>query len=163
VDVASWLRSHRKQQYQSAFQGNTITPRYCETASGLKDPGTSGQASAQAARCDRSIPQRYWPSTIERPRLTVMFCELVGSITLAGILDPKDLHRVIASYPPRDGRYDGTVRESRGPRTWPTARIPATTSFELAVSGWRRSRGSDPATDEVRTLAIHPLSCRRGD
>jgi hypothetical protein len=74
---------------QSAFHGNTITPRYCETASGLKDPGTSGQASAQAARCDRSIPQRYWPSTIERPRLTVMFCELVGSITLAGILDPK--------------------------------------------------------------------------
>jgi hypothetical protein len=89
VDVASWVRSHRKQQYKSAFQGNTITPRYCETASGLKDPGTSGQASAQAARCDRSIPQRYWPSTIERPRLTVMFCELVGSITLAGILDPK--------------------------------------------------------------------------
>jgi hypothetical protein len=41
VDVAIWFRSHRKQQYQSAFQGNTITPRYCETASGLKDPGTS--------------------------------------------------------------------------------------------------------------------------
>ena len=115
MDVASWLRSHRKQQYQSAFQGNTITPRYCETASGLKDPGTSGQASAQAARCDRGIPQRYWPSTIERPRLTVMFCELVGSITLAGILDPKDLHRVIASYPPRDGR----IRRHCSRESWP--------------------------------------------
>ena len=41
MDVASWLRSHRKQQHQSAFQGNTTTPRYCETASGLKDLGTS--------------------------------------------------------------------------------------------------------------------------
>jgi hypothetical protein len=26
---------------QSALHGDTITPRYCETASGLKDPGTS--------------------------------------------------------------------------------------------------------------------------
>jgi len=162
VDVASWLRSHRKQQYQSAFQGNTITPRYCETASGLKDLGTSpvkhqrcplrSQHSAtilaihdRTPAADRDVLRTRW---LNHAR---------------GHLDPKDLHRVIASYPPRDGRYDGTIRELRGPRTWATARIPATTSFELAVSGWRRSRGSDPATDEVRTLAIYPLSCRRGD
>ena len=54
-------------------------------------------------------------------------------------------------------------RDSWRPKDMGTARISATTSFELAVSGWCRSRGSDPATDEVRTLAIYPLSCRRGD
>jgi hypothetical protein len=35
-------------------------------------------------------------STIERPRLTVMFCELVGP-TARGLLDPKDLHGVIGA------------------------------------------------------------------
>jgi hypothetical protein len=155
VDVASWLRSHRKKQYQSAFQGNTITPRYCETASGLKDLGTS---PVKHQRC--SLRSQHSATILAiHDRTPAADRDVLRTRWLnhaRGHLDPKDLHRVIASYPPRDGRYDGTVREIRGPRTWATARIPATTSFELAVSGWRRSRGSDPATDEVRTLAIYP-------
>jgi hypothetical protein len=114
VDVASWLRSHRNQQCQSAFQGSTITPRYCETASGLKDLGTSPVkhqrkllAASQHSATILAIP-------IERPRLTVIFCELVGSITLAGILDPKDLHRV---SPPTLRAMGDTTACSRD--SWP--------------------------------------------
>src|SRR5947209_3172602 len=38
------------------------------------------------------------PSGAERRRLTVMFCDLVGSTELSGQLDPEDLHDLINQY-----------------------------------------------------------------
>ena len=38
------------------------------------------------------------PSRAERRRLTVMFCDLVGSTELSGQLDPEDLHDLITQY-----------------------------------------------------------------
>ena len=37
-------------------------------------------------------------SSAERRQLTVMFCDLVGSTTLASRLDPEDLREVIGAY-----------------------------------------------------------------
>src|SRR5262249_32522066 len=39
-----------------------------------------------------------YPAQAERRRLTVMFCEIVGSTQLSGQLDPEELHDLIRPY-----------------------------------------------------------------
>jgi len=54
----------------------------------------------------------------ERRRLTVMFCDLVGSTALASRLDPEDLRDVIGAYhrcvAETIGRFDGFVAKYMG-------------------------------------------------
>jgi len=37
-------------------------------------------------------------STAERRQLSVMFCDIVGSVALAERLDPEDLHDLLATF-----------------------------------------------------------------
>ena len=57
-----------------------------------------------------SAPTRPAPEA-ERRQLTMMFCDLVGSTTLSGQLDPEDLREVVRAYQETAAgviqRYDG--------------------------------------------------------
>ncbi|RST56205.1 ATP-binding protein [Variovorax sp. MHTC-1] len=61
-------------------------------AQGIQEPPASPVAQAAAA----SLPATAHAA--ERRQLTVMFCDLVGSTQLAGLLDPEDLRAVIGDY-----------------------------------------------------------------
>src|SRR5438034_75949 len=54
----------------------------------------------------------------ERRQLTVMFCDLVGSTTLAGQMDPEDLHEVVRAYQTTCAeviqRFDGYIAQYLG-------------------------------------------------
>jgi class 3 adenylate cyclase/tetratricopeptide (TPR) repeat protein len=58
------------------------------------------------------------PGDAERRQLTVMFCDLVGSTELAGLLDPEDMRDVIRAYQDLAvrvvGRFDGHVARFLG-------------------------------------------------
>jgi class 3 adenylate cyclase/predicted ATPase len=58
------------------------------------------------------------PSGVERRQLTVMFCDLVGSVQLSHMLDPEDLRDVIAAYRDACGavvnRFEGTTAQFQG-------------------------------------------------
>ena len=76
--------------YRSAIAGNCLKPSRLS-------PGASPQPSDIQAGA-------------ERRQLTVMFCDLAGSTTLAASLDPEDLrevlgayHRTVATPSPREG------------------------------------------------------------
>src|SRR5262249_32694782 len=56
--------------------------------------GAAAAAAAPAAALSLSLPQ----SEAERRQLTVLFCDLVGSSTLAVKLDPEDLRDVIRGF-----------------------------------------------------------------
>jgi len=57
-------------------------------------------------------------STAERRRLTVVFCDLVGSTELSGRLDPEELHEIIGNYQNAAAdlirRYGGYVAQFLG-------------------------------------------------
>ncbi len=71
-------------------------------------------------------------SSAERRQLTVMFCDLVGSTTLASRLDPEDLREVIGAYhrcvTETVERFEGFVAKYMGDGV-------------LAYFGWPRGRG----------------------
>ena len=64
--------------YRSAIAGNCLKPSRLS-------PGASPQPSDIQAGA-------------ERRQLTVMFCDLAGSTTLAASLDPEDLREVLGAY-----------------------------------------------------------------
>src|SRR5687767_6979255 len=61
-------------------------------AQGIQELPASPVTQAAAA----SLPAAVHAA--ERRQLTVMFCDLVGSTQLAGLLDPEDLRAVIGDY-----------------------------------------------------------------
>ena len=65
------------------------------------------------------MPQARWRSPeAERRRLTVLFCDLVDSTTLAGHLDPEDLREVVRAYHQTCAaviqQYDGYIAQYLG-------------------------------------------------
>src|SRR5690348_12306643 len=108
MDVGEWLRGLGLGQYEANFRDNKIAadllPRL--TDAGLKDIGVAALgdrlrlldavaslASAKPLSDAPSSPLR--PVKIpeisaERRPITVMFCDLVGSTSLAAKLDPED-------------------------------------------------------------------------
>jgi class 3 adenylate cyclase len=100
-------------------------PQYCG-ACGRKNPignsycGFCGAPLTGAAPLERAAntPAKPALAGAERRRLTVMFCDLVGSTVIASRLDPEDLHEVLSSYH-KDvatmvGRVDGFVAKYMG-------------------------------------------------
>jgi class 3 adenylate cyclase len=135
MDVADWLRSLGLEQYGALFRQNDIDAEVLPSlgADDLRELGVSSLGhrkkllTAIAALADHSKvattpdPQEGRapaPSSAERRQLTVMFCDLVGSTTLAARLDPEDLREVIGAYHRRVakvvGRYDGFVAKYMG-------------------------------------------------
>ena len=64
------------------------------------------------------LPETLPPPEAERRRLTVLFCDLVGSTTLAGHLDPEDLREVVRAYHQTCAevihRFDGYIAQYLG-------------------------------------------------
>jgi class 3 adenylate cyclase len=60
----------------------------------IRERSGAAPATPQAAAAASTAPQ----DSAERPQLTVMFCDLVGSTVLSGRLDPEDLRGIIGAY-----------------------------------------------------------------
>jgi class 3 adenylate cyclase/predicted ATPase len=114
MEVAEWLRKLGLGQYEPAFRESeideSVLPRL--TVDDLKDLGVDLvghrrrllNAIAALSAETRAIAVTVAPrdgvaqADAERRQLTIMFCELVGSIQLAARLDPEDLREVIRAY-----------------------------------------------------------------
>ena len=117
MDVGGWLRGLGLGQYEEKFRDNKIDadllPRL--TVDDLKDIGVSVvgdrrrllDAIAVIAGAGRPAPSRFptksAPSkgpqaSAERRPITVMFCDLVGSTSLAAKLDAEDWRNLVNAY-----------------------------------------------------------------
>ena len=116
MDVGSWLRSLGLEQYEPNFRDNKIDadllPRL--TDDDLKDIGVS----ALGDRLSFLMRSLHWPAkascqrhcfhqspaaqksevSAERRPITVMFCDLVGSTSLAAKLDAEDWRNLVNAY-----------------------------------------------------------------
>ena len=136
------------------------TPRYCLTA-GVRNLARAQSHRRKAARWDLAILVRYRPGRRPTIKCRVMFGEMVGSIALAGALDPEDLRGVIGLSPPPRRTIGEVVGGFRRPNTWED-RNPAATSLSLAADGWRCSRRLR-SRRQRDVDSRYPLSCIRGD
>jgi len=122
ADITDWLRGLDLEQYAQAFSDNAIGPEILPelTADDLKELGVSlvghRRKMLAAIAALREAPPVSRPSgapaaatggqagagidsgSAERRQLTLMFCDLVGSTSLASRLDPEDLRELIGAY-----------------------------------------------------------------
>ena len=113
MDVGGWLRGLGLGQYEEQFRDNKIDadllPRL--TVDDLKDIGVSvvGDrrrlldaiaviAGAGPASPAKSTPSKGLQASAERRPITVMFCDLVGSTSLAAKLDAEDWRNLVNAY-----------------------------------------------------------------
>src|SRR5215813_11438707 len=129
MDVAAWLHGLGLERYEAAFRDNEIDWAVMPelTADDLKDIGVAAVghrrkllAAIAALRSDADAAPEptVGAPTAERRQLTVMFCDLAGSTSLAARLDPEDLREVIAAYhravADAVGNLDGFVAKYMG-------------------------------------------------
>ena len=128
MDVAAWLKNLGLEQYEAAFRDNAIDGDLLPslTAEDLKDLGVTivghrrklldaiaaiGAASKPKpppapadppgtlhAPAVASRPQSRSGADAERRPITVMFCDLVGSTSLAAKLDAEDWRTLVNAY-----------------------------------------------------------------
>jgi class 3 adenylate cyclase len=113
MDVGGWLRGLGLGQYEEQFRDNKIDadllPRL--TVDDLKDIGVSvvGDrrrlldaiaviAGAGPSSQTKSAPSKGHQASAERRPITVMFCDLVGSTSLAAKLDAEDWRSLVNAY-----------------------------------------------------------------
>ena len=118
MDVGGWLRGLGLGKYEETFRANAIDaallPRLTEDR--LKDIGVSAlgdrlqlldaiaalvgaKPSADAPPSPSRFPAPKGPAvSAERRPITVMFCDLVGSTSLAAKLDPEDWRNLVNAY-----------------------------------------------------------------
>src|SRR5208337_849479 len=118
MDVGGWLRSLRLGQYEANFRDNKIDADVLPqlTADDLKDIGVSAVGdrrrllaaiaalsgptpSANApVSSPKPAPAKGLEISAERRPITVMFCDLVGSTSLASRLDAEDWRNLVGAY-----------------------------------------------------------------
>src|SRR5260370_8949333 len=122
MHVGGWLRKLGLEQYEPAFRENKIDSKILPklTAEDLRDLGVTlvgdrlrlldaiaslrdeamapGEGIARLGAAVRDDGGGLSRSDAERRQLTIMFCDLVGSTSLAARFDPEDLREVIGSY-----------------------------------------------------------------
>jgi class 3 adenylate cyclase len=118
MDVGGWLRSLGLGQYEANFRDNKIDADVLPqlTADDLKDIGVlavgdrrrllaaiaalSGPAPSAnaAASSPKPAPAKGLETSAERRPITVMFCDLVGSTSLAARLDAEDWRNLVGAY-----------------------------------------------------------------
>ena len=118
MDVRGWLRSLGLDQYEANFQDNKIDADVLPhlTADDLKDIGVSTvgdrrrllaaiaalsfpKPSVNApASPPKPAPAKGLQISAERRPITVMFCDLVGSTSLASRLDAEDWRNLVGAY-----------------------------------------------------------------
>src|ERR1700733_11431433 len=118
MDVGGWLRGLGLGQYEEKFRDNKIDadllPRL--TVDDLKDIGVSvvgdrrrlldaiaviagaGRPADLPASPTKSAPSKGLQASAERRPITVMFCDLVGSTSLAAKLDAEDWRNLVNAY-----------------------------------------------------------------
>jgi len=114
MDIEAWLQGLGLKRYAPAFRDNEIDwevlPKL--TSEDLREIGVAAVghrrklmdaiaalgASAPTAAVTAVVSGASAPADAERRQLTVMFCDLVDSTSLAARLDPEDLREVIAEY-----------------------------------------------------------------
>ena len=118
MDVGGWLRGLGLGQYEEKFRDNKIDadllPRL--TVDDLKDIGVSvvgdrrrlldaiavmagtGSPADVPASPTKSAPFKGLQASAERRPITVMFCDLVGSTSLAAKLDAEDWRNLVNAY-----------------------------------------------------------------
>ena len=118
MDVGGWLRGLGLGQYEEQFRDNKIDadllPRL--TVDDLKDIGVSvvgdrrrlldaiaviagaGPPADVPASPTKSAPSKGLQASAERRPITVMFCDLVGSTSLAAKLDAEDWRNLVNAY-----------------------------------------------------------------
>jgi class 3 adenylate cyclase len=107
MDVAAWLQDLGLERCVPVFRENEIDERVLPslTAEDLKDLGVTlvghrrrllDAIAALGSATARSPPPAAGEA--ERRQLTVMFCDLVGSMALSSRLDPEDLREVVGAY-----------------------------------------------------------------
>jgi class 3 adenylate cyclase len=114
MDVGGWLRGLGLGQYEEKFRDNKIDARL--TVDDLKDIGVSvvgdrrrlldaiaviasaGRPADVPASPTKSAPSKGLQASAERRPITVMFCDLVGSTSLAAKLDAEDWRNLVNAY-----------------------------------------------------------------
>src|SRR5262245_6142115 len=128
VDVTRWLEEIGLQQYCESFRANNIDQHVLRllTDSDLKELGVSSLGHRKRIMAAvASLPVQPWDKSptlstpeAERRQITVMFCDLVGSTSLAERLDPEDLRNVVRKYhtccADIVGRFGGSVAQYLG-------------------------------------------------
>ena len=113
MDVGSWLRSLGLEQYEALFRENEIDAEVLSdlTDGDLEKIGVSlGHrkrllkaiaslgATQPAAKPTIPAPLPLSTDAAERRPITVMFCDLVGSTSLAAKLDAEDWRNLVNAY-----------------------------------------------------------------
>jgi class 3 adenylate cyclase/predicted ATPase len=118
MDVAGWLRSLGLGQYEEKFRDNRIDTDVLPqlTADDLKDIGVSAVGDRRRllaaiavlagatpsanvpASVAKSAPRKGAEISAERRPITVMFCDLAGSTSLAAKLDAEDWRNLVNAY-----------------------------------------------------------------
>ena len=119
MDLGGWLQSLGLGQYEAAFRENAIDLSVLSelTDGDLEKVGVllghrrkilraiselnSTAASAQAAKLTPIVAppiSKVVEAAAERRPITVMFCDLVGSTSLASRLDAEDWHNMVNAY-----------------------------------------------------------------
>ena len=118
MDVGGWLRSLGLDQYEANFRDNSIGADVLPhlTADDLKELGVAsigdrrrllvaiaalagGTPSTDVSASQlKSAPPKDLQVSAERRPITVMFCDLVGSTSLAAKLDAEDWRNLVGSY-----------------------------------------------------------------
>jgi predicted ATPase/class 3 adenylate cyclase len=114
MDVAVWLRSLDLGQYEDRFRDNKIDAEILPhlTADDLREIGVTAVGDrrkllaaiarsrsefVQAVQTTSAQPKPLEVSAERRP-ITVLFCDLVGSTSLAAKLDPEDWRNLVNAY-----------------------------------------------------------------
>ena len=125
MDIGDWLRSLGLAQYEAIFRQNDIDAGVLEelTESNLEQLGLSLGHRKRVLKAIAELGAARTPPTsanaatsadvAERRQLTVMFCDLVGSIALSARLDPEDMREVIRAYQDACSRRGRALRRLR--------------------------------------------------
>jgi class 3 adenylate cyclase len=136
MDLGGWLRSFGLEQYEAAFRENAIDAEVLPdlTDQDLEKLGVLLGHRRKLLRAIANLQESEKSPTVavpitppaasppldaaERRQITVLFCDLVGSTSLAGRLDAEDFRDVIRKYHRCCGeivtKFDGSIAQFLG-------------------------------------------------
>jgi class 3 adenylate cyclase len=127
-------------------------------------PDTSSD-QAESSVTTSMPPSELQTSEAERRQLTVMFADLVGSMTLSGQLDPEELREVVRAYQQTSAkvieRYDGHIAQYLGDGLLVYFGYPAAHEDD-AIRAVRTGLEIVAALQDLNTQLSQPIQVRIG-